>query len=144
MHLVKQRLCSLCRSASSYALPMHHWPECTYRTGSKKWDRPCSPSASAGVSSLLSSASAHLLCSPPLPRCGHFSSSAAWSPGLPKSEHPRLWRRWSAADPDTLRPIEPAVAGLGHNLEALDGLVAERLGAARRNEELRRRLSTTL
>ena len=33
---------------------------------------------------------------------------------------------------------------LGRNLDALDGLVADRLGAARRKEELLRRLSTTL
>jgi adenylate cyclase len=43
-----------------------------------------------------------------------------------------------------MRAIEAAVVGLDRNLDALNGLVAERLGAARRKEELQRRLSTTL
>jgi signal transduction histidine kinase len=52
--------------------------------------------------------------------------------------------RGTATDPDALRAIESAVAGLDRNLDALTGLVAERLAAARRKEELQRRLSTTL
>ena len=40
--------------------------------------------------------------------------------------------------------MKSAVAGLDRNLDALNELVAERLGAARRKEELLRRLSTTL
>lgn len=52
--------------------------------------------------------------------------------------------RETATDPEALRAIESAAAGLDRNLDALDGLVAERLGAARRKEELLRRLSTTL
>ena len=52
--------------------------------------------------------------------------------------------RGAATDPDAFRAIESAVAGLDRNLDALKGLVAERLAAARRKEELQRRLSTTL
>src|SRR5687767_10434780 len=47
--------------------------------------------------------------------------------------------RETATDPEALRAIESAAAGLDRNLDALDGLVAERLGAARRKEELLRR-----
>src|SRR5262245_8097347 len=50
----------------------------------------------------------------------------------------------ASTDSDAMRAIEAAVVGLDRNLDALNGLVAERLGAARRKEELQRRLSTTL
>ena len=52
--------------------------------------------------------------------------------------------RDTAPDAAALGGIEPAVAGLGRNLDALDGLVAERLASARRKEDLLRRLSTTI
>jgi adenylate cyclase len=41
-------------------------------------------------------------------------------------------------------PIEASVAGLGSNLNALDGLVAERLATAQTKAKLLRRLSTTV
>src|SRR4051812_14610201 len=50
----------------------------------------------------------------------------------------------TATDADAFLAIESAVTGLDRNLDALNGLVAERLGAARRKEELLRRLSTSL
>jgi adenylate cyclase len=56
----------------------------------------------------------------------------------------RAHLRTTATDPSALMAIERAVSGLDRNLDALDGLVAERLSAARRKDELLRRLSTTL
>jgi adenylate cyclase len=46
--------------------------------------------------------------------------------------------RDTAPDAAARGGIEPAVAGLGRNLDALDGLVAERLASARRKEDLLR------
>ncbi len=59
-------------------------------------------------------------------------------------EELRAHLRGTATDADALQAIESAVTGLDRNLGALNGLVAERLGAARRKEELLRRLSTSL
>jgi adenylate cyclase len=49
----------------------------------------------------------------------------------------------SGIHPATLAAMEPAVHGLGRNLEALDALVARRLEIAARREELLRQLSAT-
>jgi adenylate cyclase len=59
-------------------------------------------------------------------------------------EELRAHLRGTATDAETLQAIESAVTGLDRNLDALNGLVAERLGAARRKDELLRRLSTAL
>jgi signal transduction histidine kinase len=50
----------------------------------------------------------------------------------------------TAADPDIVGAIEPAVSELSRNLDALDALVAERLEAAGRKDDLLRRLSTAI
>ncbi|MEK0083822.1 ATP-binding protein [Benzoatithermus flavus] len=52
--------------------------------------------------------------------------------------------RGTAPNAAVLGAIEPAVAGLGRNLDALDALVAERLASAGHKEELLRRLSAAI
>ncbi|WFU45985.1 PAS-domain containing protein (plasmid) [Bradyrhizobium sp. CB82] len=50
----------------------------------------------------------------------------------------------ATSDPTVFGPIETSVAGLGSNLDALDGLLAERLATAQTKAKLLSRLSTTV